>query len=250
VAEARPGWDDNEPPPWLDDDLPMPTDDWQLASGGTASVVPPSVSRPAEAAPDSDRPQRAPEPPTAKLEPAAAKLERPSNGHGNGNGNGNGNGAAQAAAPDTQRQADAPRVAHQPPSNGANGNGHGNGNGHSHGNAPNGRANGDGEGRGQGANRQALRASSMGTPNDQPPKLVVISIEGTSDKERDKRRMKRLHGLLTSYPGDDLFEFSVHDYDERRYQLRFPNDTTGFCADLERLLHELLGPEAVAVRTL
>jgi hypothetical protein len=84
----------------------------------------------------------------------------------------------------------------------------------------------------------------------QPPRLVVISIESTGDKERDKRRLRRLHGLLTSYPGVDRFEFSVHDYDQRSYQLRFPNNTTGYCPDLERLLHELLGPEAVAVRTL
>jgi hypothetical protein len=123
-------------------------------------------------------------------------------------------------------------------------------NGNASGNSHDGSANGAGDGRGQGADRQALRASSMGAAAGQPARLVVISIEGTGDKERDKRRMKRLHGLLTSYPGDDQFEFSVHDYDERRYQLRFPNDTTGFCADLERLLHELLGTGAVAVRTL
>jgi hypothetical protein len=95
-----------------------------------------------------------------------------------------------------------------------------------------------------------LRASSLVTAADQPPRLVVIRIEGTQDKERDKRRMKRLHGLLTSYPGDDQFEFSVHDYDQRSYQLRFPNDTTGFCPDLERLLHDLLGADAVAVHDL
>ena len=56
--------------------------------------------------------------------------------------------------------------------------------------------------------------------------------------------------MRSTCPIDDQFEFSVHDYDERRYQLRFPNDTTGFCPDLERLLHELLGPEAVDVRPL
>jgi DNA polymerase-3 subunit alpha len=85
---------------------------------------------------------------------------------------------------------------------------------------------------------------------DQPARLVVIRIESSGDKERDKRRLRRLHGLLTSYPGQDQFEFSVHDYDERSYQLRFPNNTTGYCPDLERLLHELLGAEAVMVRTL
>ena len=36
---------------------------------------------------------------------------------------------------------------------------------------------------------------------------MVINIEGTSDKDRDKRRMKRLHGLLTSYPGNDQYQY-------------------------------------------
>jgi hypothetical protein len=59
-----------------------------------------------------------------------------------------------------------------------------------------------------------------------------------------------VHGLLTSYPGSDHFEFTVYDYDQRNYQLRFPNDTTGFCPDLERLLHELLGTGTVQVLAL
>jgi hypothetical protein len=62
--------------------------------------------------------------------------------------------------------------------------------------------------------------------------------------------MRRLHGLLTSYPGIDLFEFRVYDYDERSYQLRFPNDTTGYCEALEQQLHDLLGAGTVDVQPL
>ena len=241
VAEASPSWGDGEPPPWLDDDLPLPDDDWQLEnddepSGGVPPAASLQPSAPAEGerenASDSGKlPGRASPPPApvVTFEPA-------------------GNGAARGPALVAQPKAETQPGARQAPPNGANGNGHSHtgGNGAAHGNGHNGRANGAGAN----ANRQALRASNMGAPAKQPPRLVVITIEGTSDKERDKRRMKRLHGLLTSYPGDDQFEFSVHDYDQRSYQLRFPNDSTGFCADLERLLHELLGPEAVAIRTL
>ena len=233
VAEATPSWDENEPPPWLDDDLPLPGDDWQVDDD--ADDAPPATSGPTHHARQdgSDASALA----NRAVEPRATD-RKPDNGTARG--------AGPDTPPEAQRNSAAPRAA----PNGANGNGPANGNGHSHssgnGNGHNGRTNGAG----QGANRQALRASSMGAAAGQPPRLVVISIEGTHDKERDKRRMKRLHGLLTSYPGDDQFEFSVHDYDERSYQLRFPNDTTGFCPDLERLLYELLGPEAVAVHTL
>jgi DNA polymerase-3 subunit alpha len=82
------------------------------------------------------------------------------------------------------------------------------------------------------------------------PRLIRVTIATSGDKERDKRRLRRVHGLLTSYPGGDHFEFTVSDYDQRSYQLRFPNDTTGFCPDLERLLHELLGAGTVEVHAL
>ncbi|MEP7359475.1 MAG: hypothetical protein ABI847_19645, partial [Anaerolineales bacterium] len=81
-------------------------------------------------------------------------------------------------------------------------------------------------------------------------RLVTVTIHSTGDKERDRRRLRRLHGLLTSYPGADHFEFAVHDYDERIYQLAFPNDTTGFSPELERVLNEFLGPDSVLISPL
>jgi hypothetical protein len=83
-----------------------------------------------------------------------------------------------------------------------------------------------------------------------PARRLIITVTSSGDRERDKRRLRRLHGLLTSYPGQDLFEFAVLDYDERSYQLRFPNDTTGFCAALERQLNDLLGAGTVDIQPL
>ena len=37
---------------------------------------------------------------------------------------------------------------------------------------------------------------------------------------------------------------------QRKYQLRFPNETTGYCAALEGQLTQLLGPDSVEVRAL
>ena len=79
---------------------------------------------------------------------------------------------------------------------------------------------------------------------------MVVTIQATGDKERDVRRLRRIHGLLTSYPGADRFEFNIFEYNRRNYQLSFPNDTTGYCAALEHRLIDLLGPGTVQIQPL
>lgn len=87
-------------------------------------------------------------------------------------------------------------------------------------------------------------------PAGEPPKRITITLRASGDKDHDVRRMRRVHGLLISYPGQDQFEFNIHEYDERQYLLRFPNETTGYGPTLARQLRELLGEEAVAVRVM
>jgi hypothetical protein len=82
------------------------------------------------------------------------------------------------------------------------------------------------------------------------PLMVTITVNTTGDKERDKRRLRRVHGILTSYPGIDQFQFKIFDYDQKMHVMNFMNDRTGFCPDLERLLQELLGPGTVITRPL
>lgn len=79
-------------------------------------------------------------------------------------------------------------------------------------------------------------------------KLTVV-LESTGDRDRDARRMRRVHGLLTSYPGDDLFAFHVHE-SSRHYLLEFPSFTTGVCADLLDKLDALLGEHTIQVDVL
>jgi DNA polymerase III subunit alpha len=64
-----------------------------------------------------------------------------------------------------------------------------------------------------------------------PPRWVVVYLARSGDDGKDRRRLKRLHGLLTSYPGQDRF-IIVIDGDDRTEKLDFPNHTTGFCQDL------------------
>ena len=79
---------------------------------------------------------------------------------------------------------------------------------------------------------------------------LVVTFHGTADKDRDARVMRRAHGLLTSYSGKDVFEFRVYEEADRRYQVRFPNDSTGYCDALARQLNDLLGPGTVEVTPL
>jgi DNA polymerase-3 subunit alpha len=81
------------------------------------------------------------------------------------------------------------------------------------------------------------------------PLMVTLVLESTGDGRRDARRMRRVYGLLTSYPGTDRFAFHVYE-SSRRYHLEFPNSTTGYCADLQAQLERLLGEGRVRAERL
>lgn len=83
-------------------------------------------------------------------------------------------------------------------------------------------------------------------PNRNGRHRVVVEIKSSGDKARDTLRMRRIHGLLTSYPGDDRFAFVVHE-GTKRYMLEFPSSTTGFCDELKHELVTLLGENSVQV---
>ncbi len=78
-----------------------------------------------------------------------------------------------------------------------------------------------------------------------PCRLMII-LQRSGDPARDERRLRRVHGLLTRYSGADRFSLIVED-DARRVCVDFPEDTTGYCADLAGELQTLLGAGAVQV---
>lgn len=78
--------------------------------------------------------------------------------------------------------------------------------------------------------------------------LITITLTASGEKERDVRRMKRIHGLINSYPGEDRFCFLVYERG-RQHLLDFPNDTTAATHELLDKLVELVGQENIQVET-
>ncbi len=76
--------------------------------------------------------------------------------------------------------------------------------------------------------------------------LITVILKASGERDRDVRRMRRIHGLLNSYPGEDRFCFLVY---ERGHQhlLDFPNDTTSANQELLNKLVELVGHDNVQV---
>ncbi len=76
--------------------------------------------------------------------------------------------------------------------------------------------------------------------------LITVTIKASGEKERDVRRMRRVHGLLNSFPGEDRYCFLIFEQG-RKHLLDFPNDTTAANTELLNKLVELVGPENVQV---
>ncbi len=69
---------------------------------------------------------------------------------------------------------------------------------------------------------------------DQPtirPGLLIVRFERSDDVARDRRRLRRIHGLLVQYPGVDRFRIELHS-SRQKVVLDFPNHTTGYCDTL------------------
>ena len=73
----------------------------------------------------------------------------------------------------------------------------------------------------------------------QPPSrcLLKVRLPRSGDDGKDRRRLRRLHGLLVSYHGEDCFAIVIEAHDGTEVEIAFPNDSTGYCDDL---IHSLL----------
>ena len=54
---------------------------------------------------------------------------------------------------------------------------------------------------------------------------VYVYVQRSGDDERDRRRLRRLHGIFTSHPGDDRFSIIIEGRGSP-IKLEFPNHTT------------------------
>jgi hypothetical protein len=78
---------------------------------------------------------------------------------------------------------------------------------------------------------------------EHPPQQLTVTLRSTGDHERDKRRIKTLHGILTSHHGRDKFSFHIFE-DNKGYLIDFPNDTTRIRPELLAQLKKLIGEES------
>ncbi len=76
--------------------------------------------------------------------------------------------------------------------------------------------------------------------------MLTVVLRSTGDKTRDVLRLRRIHGIITSYPGKDRFAFHVFERG-RGYLLEFPNYTAGVCPELLQRLTSLVGADYVKV---
>jgi hypothetical protein len=79
--------------------------------------------------------------------------------------------------------------------------------------------------------------------DDEPQEVqrwLMIYFRRSDDPDKDRRRLRRLHGILTGYPGKDRFSIVVEDR-KQSFKMEFPNSTTAYCDDLVRDLEGLVG---------
>jgi DNA polymerase III subunit alpha len=83
-------------------------------------------------------------------------------------------------------------------------------------------------------------------PVEVPPRWLMIYFKRGDDADKDRRRLTRLHGILTSYPGDDRFTIVIEDR-KQSYKMEFPNHTTSDCEELRRDLLSIVGEGNIEV---
>jgi DNA polymerase-3 subunit alpha len=77
-------------------------------------------------------------------------------------------------------------------------------------------------------------------------RMLTVVLRSSNDKTRDVLRLRRIHGIIMTYPGDDRFAVQVYE-NGRGYLLEFPNSTTGITQELLDRLHGMVGVENIRV---
>jgi DNA polymerase-3 subunit alpha len=77
--------------------------------------------------------------------------------------------------------------------------------------------------------------------------LTVVLRSNFNEEDRGMMRMKRVLGLLRSYPGNDKFGLMIFE-NGRRVDIEFPNDSTGYCPELMRRLKDMLGEDYIQIK--
>jgi len=84
------------------------------------------------------------------------------------------------------------------------------------------------------------------SPEHSGVKMITVMLRSSGDKARDVLRLRRLHGVMMTYPGVD--RFSIHVFENGRgFLLEFPNSTTLVCPELIGRLNLMVGAENIRV---
>ena len=74
----------------------------------------------------------------------------------------------------------------------------------------------------------------------------MIYFQRSEDAEKDRRRLRRLHGILTKYPGHDRFTIIIEGVNQA-FHMEFPNHTTAYCESLVNDLLSVVGETNIQV---
>ena len=77
---------------------------------------------------------------------------------------------------------------------------------------------------------------------ERAPRLITVSLRPNGNLDRDKRRLKNIHGVLISFPGKDRFSLQIFE-GEKGHLIDFPNDSTRICPEMLTRLKTVLGDE-------
>ncbi|MFZ3070870.1 MAG: DNA polymerase III subunit alpha [Anaerolineaceae bacterium] len=69
---------------------------------------------------------------------------------------------------------------------------------------------------------------------------LVINIQSCGEVDKDMRRIKHIHGYLSSHPGNMRFAFCISEAN-RNYEIDFPNDTTELSETIKSELTRYVG---------
>ncbi len=75
-----------------------------------------------------------------------------------------------------------------------------------------------------------------------PERWVMVYLQRSGDDEKDRRRLRKLHGILTQYPGHDRFTIVIEDR-RQAFKMEFPQDTTDFCDELRQDILTIVADE-------
>ena len=75
-----------------------------------------------------------------------------------------------------------------------------------------------------------------------PPRLITVAVRPNGSPERDKRRLKNIHGVLISFPGGDKFSLQIFE-GHKGHLIDFPNYNTRICDEMLARLKTVMGSE-------